>query len=237
MLKDTTENRYGTSVTLCDYILEHQIAEIKPEAIVDFGAGGGKMGKLSREVLGEKVYLIAVEGHKETVDMLNRQLVYDRVCHNLIQDWVNINHDTYDLAIFGDVLEHLKPKEIHRAIKKCLACFKQIIIICPINDIFQGAALGNSLNVHRTYVMIDFFDRYNLAEKHIVRGKRYTIMNVRISSAPEQRYIKRDLFWSVFHRCMHVLQPVGLAGPFMALLKRTVFRRRKIYQVINTKIR
>jgi 2-polyprenyl-3-methyl-5-hydroxy-6-metoxy-1,4-benzoquinol methylase len=144
---------------------------LQPFSVVDFGAGGGKNGKLVRQILQDKVELIAVEGSEKTAKMLSNEGPYEKVSCALIQDWVFQDRNTYDLAIFGDVLEHLKPKDIHKIIKQCHNKFKQIIVICPLHDIFQEEAYGNPLEVHRTYVTDNFFDRYHCIEKHIKKIK------------------------------------------------------------------
>ena len=175
--KDSVKLQSGTSVSLCDYILKHQIEEIQPRQVVDFGAGIGKNGKITRGILAEQVRLTAVEGCERTAEILSAQSLYDEVYYSLIQEWVFKDLNKYDLAIFGDVLEHLTPKKIHTIIGRCLNKFKHIIVICPLHEIFQEEIYGNPLEVHQTYVTDTFFDRYNIIEKHIVKGKQWTIMN------------------------------------------------------------
>jgi NADPH:quinone reductase-like Zn-dependent oxidoreductase len=218
--KDYVEYHYGTSSSLCDYILEHQLQEIKPQQIVDFGAGAGKVGKIARQILDKHVRLIAVEGSDKTAQMLSCQNLYDEVCHTLIQEWDFNDVMKYDLAIFGDVLEHLTSKEIHIIIKQCIKKFKHIIVICPLHDIFKDEAPGNPLEIHNTYMVSNFFDHYNPIEKHIVRSKEWTIMNVYIRAMEESVPIYRSLSWFVFHKAMLILQPFGLARPFVNVLKR-----------------
>ncbi len=55
---------YGMSTTACDYIVAHQLLELQPTRIVDFGAGAGagKYGQLIRQTLGREVLVTAVEG-------------------------------------------------------------------------------------------------------------------------------------------------------------------------------
>lgn len=224
MSQQIVEQQYGVSSWLCDFILRHQITETKPEQIVDFGAGGGKCGRIAREVLGKDVKLIAVEGYKKTADMLSEQGLYDEVHCSLIQNWVKTNIVSYDLAIFGDVLEHLTSEEIHKVISQCMNVFKRILIVCPLHNIFQEAEYGNILEVHRTYITRHFFDRYNPNEVHIIRRKNQTIMNVSILPSSESKPLYRKLSLFVFDKCMLILQPIGLARPFVNLLKRTVMR-------------
>ena len=124
------------------------------------------------------------------------------------------------MAIVGNVLEHLKPKEIHAFLGQCIKKFKQIIVVCPLYDIFQDDVYGNPLEIHQTYVTETFFDRYNIKEKHIIKTDEWTMMSLRIESACESQPIWRRLSWFVFHRTMLILQPLGLAKPFVRILKR-----------------
>jgi hypothetical protein len=45
-MHDAASRRYGTSQTVLDYVLKDQIARFRPTSVVDFGAGGGKNGRL-----------------------------------------------------------------------------------------------------------------------------------------------------------------------------------------------
>jgi hypothetical protein len=156
--------------------------------------------------------------------MLSQCGPYDQVEHKLIQDWIHTDNNSYDLAIFGDVLEHLTPREIHTVINQILRKFNHIIIVIPLHDIFQDDAYGNDLEIHKTYVTANFFDRYNPVEKHIAFGKNWTIMNIHIfSKLPKEKFYKR-LSFILFHRLMLTLQPLGLARPFVNFLKRHLIK-------------
>jgi len=217
------EHRYGSSSSQCDYVLQYQIAQMRPQQIVDFGAGGGKNGRIARELLGNSVRLIAVEGFESAAQSLRESGLYDEVCHDLLQRWVEKDAGTYDLAIFGDVLEHLTPSEIHMVVQQSLTKFKRIIIVCPLHDIFQEDCYGNSLEVHRAYITANFFDRYHPTEKHVVQGREWTIINVAINLKPQVPLYKR-ISWGAFHASMVALQPIGLARPFVNFLKRNFLR-------------
>jgi hypothetical protein len=210
----------GSSSSLCDYILKHQLEEIVPKEVVDFGAGAGKIGKIVKESLGLSCRIVAVEGYERAANWLVEQGCYDEVHYDLLQRWIDKDTQHYDLAIFGDVLEHLTPREIHQAIKRSLKKFDCIIIVCPLQDIFQNAWYENPLEVHRTYIVSHFFDRYKPIEKHIVRGDDWTIMNVRISSELKTNRFYRHYAWSAFHVLILLLQPLGLARFFVDFLKR-----------------
>jgi hypothetical protein len=191
---------------------------------VDFGAGGGKNGRLVRSVAGARCTLVAVEGFTPTARMLRERGIYDRVDTALIQDWLARNTGSYSLAIFGDVLEHLTPRQIHRSIRRCLMTFDQIIIVVPLHDIYQDSVYGNSLEIHRAYLTSGFFDRYKPVEKHIIETREYTMMNVLLSKDRRERRAYQRVARKAFHIAMLTLQPFGLARPFVDLLKRSAGR-------------
>lgn len=214
------DQQYGSSLSLLDYILKYQIAEIKPKQIVDFGAGGGKNGRLIREVLGSACRIVAVEGCQSTAQMLTEKGPYDEVKHDLLQRWHTKNSQRYDLAIYGDVLEHLTPKEIKQVMESSLKYFSHIVVVAPLHDIFQEAAYGNPLEVHRSYITSGFFNRYNPIEKHVATTAGYLIMNVHILSEMRRNILPSGRLKGLFHIFMLAFQPLGLARPFVNFLKR-----------------
>lgn len=225
---ETSPEQYGTSMTVCDYIVAHQLDEQRPASVVDFGAGAGKNGWLTRQALGAGVRITAVEGFPKTAAMLAAEKIYDQVDCQLIQDWIATNRQHYDLAIFGDVLEHLTRAEIDRVMAHCLRHFKVIIVVCPLHEIFQDEAYGNDLEIHHTYVTEDFFDRYGYQEKHIVRSGAWIIMNVLIDTRIGPAPISRRIAWALFHLVVLLLQPFGLARPLVTLLKKRFLKYKKL---------
>jgi len=219
---------YGFSSPICDYILRHQIEEIKPKTMVDFGAGAGKVGKMVEDVLGDECKSIAVEGSSITAQMLEKQGPYQEVCNELLETWISRNSARYDLAVFGDVIEHLDPKQIHFLIRKSLKIFDHIIIQVPLHELFQEGPEWNPLETHRSYITMNFFDRYGPTEKHVVaemnralvKGRRWLIMNVHLSSQLEKVPFYRLAAYWIYHASMVILQPFGLARPFANILRK-----------------
>jgi hypothetical protein len=214
------EQGLGSSETILDYVLSHQIVEARPATVVDFGAGGGKNGRIVREALGDDVRITAVEGFERTARMLAVGGPYDEVRPVLIEDWIRTDSGEYDLAIFGDVLEHLTPRQIHETLGACATRFKAMIVVSPLHDIFQESCYGNALEVHRSFITSGFFDRYDVVEKHIVIGREWTIMNVFIRPGSLAQPWYRSGARSVFFAAMRVLQPMGLAKPLVGFLKK-----------------
>ncbi len=215
---------HGTSGTWLDYILRHQLAETRPASVVDFGAGDGKNGRMIRDVLGTGCRTVAIEGFTPTVRMLESSGLYDEVHEALIQAWSEGNTVTYDLALFGDVLEHLTPREIHRVIRNCLPKFRELIVVVPLCHNQQDAVGGNRLEIHRSYVTPRAFRRYRPVEQHIVHAGYMDYMNVRIDSRAARIPWLRLLPQRLFHLAMLVLQPVGLARPLAWFLRHKLNR-------------
>jgi hypothetical protein len=223
------ENQVGSSVSNCDYVVKEQIREIQPQIVVDFGAGGGKNCKLVREIMGTSSYIMAVEGNKIAADILCDSDFYDLVYNELIEDWVEKNNKEVDLAIFGDVLEHLNHRVIRRVLQKTLRHFKYIIIVVPLYDIFQDDSYGNPLEIHRTYITETYFDCYSPKEKHIIIGSGYTIMNLLLSgNSREMQTIWKKLAKRILHYTILTLQPLGLARLFVDLLKKYFIKYKSI---------
>lgn len=214
----------GASTWVCDYVVRQQLAALRPSEVVDFGAGAGKNGVIVRSVLGSGCKLIAVEGFERSANMLREQGIYDRVDASLLQEWLVRDSGRYSLAIFGDVIEHLTAREIHRVVAKCLERFTHVIIVVPLYDIFQDDAYGNPLEVHKAYITSGFFDRYKPVEKHIIESPQFTMMNLLLWVNRERKPLYRRILWGVFHTAMLILQPLGLARPTVDLLKRTAGR-------------
>jgi len=220
--------QYGASTWLCDYIVAQQLRALAPREVVDFGAGAGKNGELVRQVLGRDCRLIAVEGFEKTAKMLRGGSIYDQVDHCLLQEWVDRNAAPHAVAIFGDVIEHLTPREIHYVVRRALTQFKHLIIVVPLYDIFQDDAYGNPLEIHKAYITGSFFDRYKPTEKHIIESPDFTMMNLLIHSERVTKPLHRRLAWQAFHLGMLTLQPIGLARPTVDVLKRTVGRYKRL---------
>lgn len=224
----TSAAQFGLSEYICDFALEDQLRKLKPTSVVDFGAGAGKNGEIVRRILGKECKLIGVEGFGPAADALVASGSYDRVSHSLLQDWLDIDTGAYSVAIFGDVIEHLTPGEVHRCLRACMQKFTHIIIVAPLHDIFQDGAYGNELERHKTYITKGFFNRYSPIQRHTIVGADYTIMNVLIQTNLTKKPLAKRAAWNVFHLVMLTLQPLGLARPTVDFLKMTLGRYKGI---------
>jgi len=172
----------GKSSHILDQYIKQQIKKIQPKTVVDFGAGKGKYGRMIRNLFKNKVNITAVEIYPPSIRFIKQQKIYDNVNKSDLINWLNKNDDYYDLAIFGDVLEHLTNREIYHALDLSLKRFNNILIQCPEGIYHQGMVGGNKSEIHRTTIHKNFFDRYLILEKRIkpTKNKR-KIMFVWIS--------------------------------------------------------
>ncbi len=173
----------GTSDDIVAGYVRDQIRAIRPHSVVDFGAGRGKMGSLCRELHGENVQLTAIEGCTQTVALLQRSKIYDHVHEGLLQDWIDGNTQRFDLAIFGDVLEHLTRKQSIHALNTMLQYASNIIVNIPLRNLHQDGHDENPLEAHRAYFTERCFDsRFVVREKHVASPSLgYTKMNIWIT--------------------------------------------------------
>lgn len=145
----------GGSWGLTDSFAEIVIKHIQPAQIIDFGAGMGKYGKMIRAILGANVYILAIDIFEKSVEWLKPQLIYSQVMMCDIAEYPFHNHSQkFDLAIFGDVLEHLEYSEIKRILKqiKEAKIYKYIMIVVPLGDVEQGSCGGNEAERHKCII-------------------------------------------------------------------------------------
>jgi len=220
----------GSSNSVCDPLIVRTLEFVQPRTLVDFGAGAGKNGRLARAAV-PSCHCTAVEGHPPTAAHLRAEGVYDSVYGGLLQNWLvdAVRDGEYaDVAIFGDVLEHLRPGEGHRVLRQALRVFRHVLVVVPLHDVFQDAIEGNELEVHRAYITVGWFDRYRPEWQHIAREGRYTVIAVHLTPQVPLS-MGRRLSRGGFHTALVGLQLLGLARPTVEVLKRVTrpFRHAK----------
>ena len=128
-----------------------------PKRILDVGPGEGKYGKMFK-VVGRDIE--AVEIFAPYVTQYNLTKLYDRV-H--IQDirtfWCT--WEQYDIAILGDVLEHLVVKDAEKLLEFFTKKNIPILVLIPYSYV-QGISHGNEHEVHEQSDLTEelFHQRY-----------------------------------------------------------------------------
>ena len=142
-----------------------QISTIMPKKIVDFGAGDGFYGKLLKYLLPE-CCVVGVEIETSYPEKFGLANIYDELFVCSLEDFISgiISDNDYDLAIFGDVLEHLEEDSAKEVIKKAVSLFPHIIINSPVG--FQEHNHPLESEIHRCGIGRHMFDDYNVVEWH-----------------------------------------------------------------------
>ncbi|MEX2215044.1 MAG: hypothetical protein WD768_12995 [Phycisphaeraceae bacterium] len=207
----------GTSNDLMTDYVGQQIRAINPKRVVDFGAGLGKMGSICRQLMGDNAHLIAVEGCEATAGDLSASGIYNRVDFDMIEDWVLDNTDRCDLAIFGDVLEHLTRRQAIAVLNQTLTFASNVVINIPLRNLRQDGAETNVLEEHHGYFTERSFDRgFFVREKHVTSPSAgYSKMNVWITGRRRFRLknaIKGMLLYHFGRPARVALEKLGYDG-------------------------
>ena len=113
--------------------------------ILDVGPGAGKYAKL----LSDYSCVDAVEAFEPYVERFDLRRLYRHICvanvANLVRE---LRPRQYELAILGDVLEHLSVAEAREVIGRLLELQTRLLVIVPFR-LEQAAACGNVHEIHR----------------------------------------------------------------------------------------
>jgi hypothetical protein len=126
---------------ILEFVIKHE--DIK--TIVDFGAGQGIYCNLIKGVM-PHIKMIAVEIWKPYIEKYKLNERYDQVNNSniLTDEWPEA-----DMAIFGDVLEHMEMQEAIGTVESALQKYRHVAISIPIADTLQGPECGNPYEEHK----------------------------------------------------------------------------------------
>lgn len=116
-----------------------------PGRVIDIGAGDGKWGKLLR---GKVSSVTALEAWLDAVTQNHLDQFYDHVIVMRAQDFST--WENYDIAIFGDVLEHIPRGESVPIVNELRDLGLHLYLTVPITKCVQdGKVYGNPFETHR----------------------------------------------------------------------------------------
>jgi len=132
--------------------------------VLDIGAGMGKWSKLVRHYA-QSIH--AVEAHLPYIERFKLHTLYDKVYNEDIRKF--ICEENYDVAILGDVLEHLEYDEALEVIDALKDKIPRLLLTIPITICIQdGSAYGNDFETHR----------YQWSDKEIQEVLGFKLLNV-----------------------------------------------------------
>jgi predicted TPR repeat methyltransferase len=120
------------------------------QRILDIGAGSGtyiNLIKIKNRVCQDAEW-VGIEAWAEYVEKFNLQHKYNRVINQDVRtvDWNSMGK--FDVAIAGDVLEHMTKSEAVELVEHILDHCATLIISIPIIHMPQDAIEGNPYEVH-----------------------------------------------------------------------------------------
>lgn len=118
--------------------------------VLDIGCGAGayaKIIKLQKKICVDAEW-IAIEAWEPYIEKFELTKLYDRIVNADARtiDWNELGE--FDVAVAGDVLEHMTKQEAIALVESALDHAKTMIISIPIWEYPQGAAHGNPYEVH-----------------------------------------------------------------------------------------
>ena len=118
--------------------------------VLDIGCGAGAYAKIIK--LQKKICIaaewVAIEAWEPYLEKFELNKLYDRI---IVEDarkvnWAKIGN--FDVAVAGDVLEHMTKDEAVDLVERALENCHTLIISIPIWEYPQGAAHGNPYEIH-----------------------------------------------------------------------------------------
>ena len=121
----------------------NKVVSLKPETIIDVGAGSGTYAKLLRPYIDAR--FVGIEIFPDYIDTYKLKDLYDEIWLEDVRKYVNLEAD---LIIFGDVLEHMTVDQAVKVWEVAKRGCKYGLISVPIVHYPQGEWFGNPHEAH-----------------------------------------------------------------------------------------
>lgn len=117
------------------------IERLKPSTMLDVGCGSGTYAKMF-----PNIQKIGIEIWQPYIEQYGLKDLYSDVKQEDVRTWTP--DTTYDVAILGDVLEHMTIDEAKAVFDKIRNCATSVIVSIPIGHYPQGEYEGNPHEAH-----------------------------------------------------------------------------------------
>jgi len=132
-----------------------RIREIRPRSVLDVGPGSGTYSDLARKHTPGARWM-AVEAWAPYIPQFNLWSKYDHVAVADIRHCdLQSLHEPADLAIIGDVLEHMTKVEARGVLARLMAWADNVLVCIPLVHLGQDAYEGNWFEIHRDHWTFD----------------------------------------------------------------------------------
>lgn len=151
-----------SSNTFDDVLIDHIVFKLKPTSVLDVGAGAGKNGKLIRSK-GYTGQLDAVEPTASYVEQFSLEQTYNKIYPVDLRTFLDTEHKfKYDVAVFGDVLEHFYRSQVIDYLDYVLYKVNWAIVIWP-NFVPQEDDGNNPYEIHKSnFTLTDLSEKFDV---------------------------------------------------------------------------
>lgn len=149
--------------------------KIEPERVLDVGVGFGRWGVMLREFCELWFDRVARESWKLEIEGIeafepnhydHHRHFYDRIHLGDAAVVLPSLEGSWDLVIFGDVLEHFEKSEGHSLIRESLERSHYVLVNVPLGDGWpQDEAYGNPFEEHKAAWHLEDFDPETICQK------------------------------------------------------------------------
>jgi hypothetical protein len=155
-------SHYGKNL-ICEWLAKSRIDIV---SMIDFGAGAGYYGKIF------KFYIPwarreAVEVFEPYIVKYELSLIYSKI---YTQNASKMALPDADIAVCGDVIEHMTKDVATDFIKRIEAKYRHVIVSIPFGSYPQGASHGNEFESHLSEWSFDelceIFKNFKIKEKY-----------------------------------------------------------------------
>ena len=135
--------------------------------MVDFGAGAGNYARIFKK-FAPRVRRVAVEGFEPYIKKYFLATLYHKI---IVADFLKIELPAGDLAILGDVVEHLPKDSAMTFVASVVAKYPHVIVSIPVGYYPQGTVFGNKLEMHLSeWTVKELDDMYKDFPIRFLRG-------------------------------------------------------------------
>lgn len=166
---------FGTSAPVLDGWLEDRLGALPWATLLDVGAGEGKIGLMAKRARPEGV-VHAVEIWEPAATYLESVPAYEKVLRGSAEGLLDgapvLKTGGYDLAVFGDVLEHLRLSDAVDVLDFVLQRVKHVVVVWPLGYA-QDPMGGNCSEVHRCSIELSDLTRFDVREFVTAEDRAY----------------------------------------------------------------
>lgn len=132
---------YGTSALEGKRFIYDLFKEIRPSKGIDIGCGSGTYARMF-----PTLNWTGIEIWEPYVGQFYLDRLYERFILADARNWVPDDH--YDVAVAGDVLEHMSAEDAVKLMDKLKSCAKNVVVSIPVVHYPQDEVGGNPYEKH-----------------------------------------------------------------------------------------